>query len=203
VYAVIDQTPDVRSIRLARPKGFDFRAGQHLTVALGVDGQRVSRRVPISSAPDSIGYLEITLHRRGPVSGALYASMGVDRLLAVRPPSGSFVYPEGDDRPLLLVAGGIGCAPLMSMLRHAVETDPTRPVTFLLSVRAEQDIVFRQDLALLRRLHPRPRIAVTLTRESRPGYLSGRIGEAMLRRAAPDPASTIFCLCGPRRWWTR
>jgi formate dehydrogenase gamma subunit len=197
VIAIVDQTHDIRSFHLARPRGFDFQAGQHLTVAVSVDGQRVSRCFSISSAPESGGYLEISVKRRGLASGVLHSTVGVGSLLSVGPPAGGFIYPAGDDRPLLLLAGGVGCTPLMSMLRHAVVRDPSRPVTYLLSVRTATEIAFRHELALLRRRHPQLRVGVTLTRENRPGLSAGRIDEAFLRRAARDPENSLFYICGP------
>ncbi len=127
-----------------------------------------------------------------------------DPSLAPSRPSGDietpvhFVSPEGDERPLVLLAGGMGCMPLMSLLRHAVVSDPSRPVTFLLSARTAKDIPFLGDLSTLALQQPQVRVGVTLTRErSRPGFRSGRIDEALLRGAAPDPANTLFYVCGP------
>ncbi len=198
VIAIIDETHDIRTFRVARPKRFDFQAGQYLTVSIRIDGKRMSRCYSISSAPESADYLEISVKRQGRVSGFLHSTAGVGSLLSVEPPAGRFVYPAGDNRHLLLLAGGVGCTPLMSMLRHAVVRDPSRPVTFLLSVRTVNDIAFRSELALLRRQHPQVRVGVTLTREDhRPALLAGRIDEALLRRAAPDPANTLFYICGP------
>lgn len=197
VIAVFDQTHDIRTFRLARPRGFDFQAGQHLTLSIKINLKRMIRRYSISSAPESADYLEISVKRQGTVSGALHSTVGVGSLLSVEPPAGRFVYPAGDPRHLVLLAGGVGCTPLMSMLRHAVVRDPSRPVTYLLSVRTEKDIAFRSELALLRRRHPHLRVGVTLTREQRRGYLAGRIDEELLRRVAPDPANTLFYVCAP------
>ncbi|MFI5181072.1 MAG: cytochrome b/b6 domain-containing protein [Thermoanaerobaculia bacterium] len=97
----------------------------------------------------------------------------------------------------MLIAGGIGCTPLMSILRHAVLREPSKPITCLFSFRTEKDLAFRSELALLKRQHPHVRIGVTLTREQRPGFLSGRIDESLLRRAAADPANTLFFISGP------
>ena len=198
VIATFDQTRDIRTFRLARPRGFDFQAGQFLTVTVRINARRMIRRYSISSAPESTDHLEISVKRQGTVSSALHATVGVGSLLPVEPPAGRFVYPTGDPRHLMLIAGGIGCTPLMSMLRHAVVRDPGRPVTLLYSVRTVNDIAFRSELALLRRRHAHVRVGVTLTREDRrPGLLAGRIDEALLRRAAPEPANTLFYVCGP------
>jgi len=116
------------------------------------------RHYSISSAPESADHLEISVKRQGTVSSALHATVGVGSLLPVEPPAGRFVYPAGDPRHLVLIAGGIGCTPLMSMLRHAVVRDPERPVTYLLSARTEKDVPFRAEISQLRQSHPQIRV---------------------------------------------
>ncbi|MEJ2190326.1 MAG: FAD-binding oxidoreductase [Acidobacteriota bacterium] len=58
VITVIRETEDITTFRLARPEGFEFSAGQFLTVRVNVDGQPVVRCYTISSAPEATGYLE-------------------------------------------------------------------------------------------------------------------------------------------------
>jgi ferredoxin-NADP reductase len=122
---------------MARPDGFSFKAGQFLSVRFSIDGKAVSRCYSVSSAPESTGYLEISVTRQGLVSGMLHATVRPGSLLDVIHPAGAFVYPADDHRPITLIAGGVGITPLMSMLRHAVQADPTRPMTLLYSVRTE------------------------------------------------------------------
>jgi formate dehydrogenase gamma subunit len=198
VLAVSDETPDLRSIRMARPEGFEFRAGQSMLVRFEAQGRRVTGRFSISSAPESDLYLEIPVNTRGPASEALLAAATVGSFLAVQPPEGSFVYPDDDDRPLVLIGGGEGAAPLMSMLRHSVASRPSRPLTLLLSVRTADQVPYVHDLRAIIRQHPNVRVGVTLTREAaRPGYRAGRVDEELIRRSAPDPIGSLFYLCCP------
>ncbi len=167
-------------------------------MAVPANGKKLSRCYSITSAPETDGHLEFSVKRRGPVSAALHALVRTGDLLPVQPPAGGFVYPAGDRRPLVLLAGGVGCTPLISMLRHGAVRDPARPVTYFHSVRREKDIAFRNDLVLLRQQHRHVKVGVTLTREpGRPGFCAGRIGEAVLRRVAPDPVNTLFYLSVP------
>jgi formate dehydrogenase subunit gamma len=85
VTAIFEETGDLRTVRLARPMGFDFQAGQSLTVAIKIDGEWATERYPISSAPESFGYLEISVRRNGRSSGVLHSAVGVGSLLAVAP----------------------------------------------------------------------------------------------------------------------
>ncbi len=198
VLAVLDEAADIRTFRLARPDGFDFLPGQFLAVRLLVDGKPHVRCYSISSAPHSRGYLEISVRRQGFVSGTLHATVRAGSTLTIMRPAGQFVYPAGDDRPLALIAGGIGITPLLSMLRHAVALDPTRPVTLLYSARTEQDIAFRSELQVFAQRHPQVRVAITLTRPVESGrFRTGRIDAPLLGQHVASPAHTVFCLCGP------
>jgi len=198
VLSVFDETPDIRTFRLARPAGFDFRAGQFLTVRVTAASKPVVRCYTISSAPEARGYLEISVKRLGIGSTALHGNVREGTRLAIRGPGGHFLYPDGDPRPIVLLGGGVGATPLMSMLRHAALSDPQRPVTFLLSVRTDADVPFRAELDALAQSHSRMRIVVAVTRGSAsPAFWPGRIDESLLRRFVPSPAEALHFVCGP------
>jgi ferredoxin-NADP reductase len=198
VLAVHDETESIRTYRLARPDGFGFEAGQFATVRVQVDGHANVRCYSISSAPEATGYLEISVRRQGLVSGMLYSMIRPGSTLMLKSPAGKFVYPAGDDRPVVLLAGGVGITPLMSMLRHAVMADPARPVTLLYSVRDEHDIAFREELSLLTRRHPHVRVAITVSGRAQSGlFRSGRIDDCLIREMVPMPGLSIFLICGP------
>jgi ferredoxin-NADP reductase len=199
VVAVHDETPTIRTFRLARPSGFAFTAGQFVPVQIHADGQPHVRCYSISSAPEAAGYLDITVRRQGLVSSTLHAVVKPGATLLVRPPAGRFVYPNGDQRPIVLVGGGVGVTPLMSMLRHAVLAEPARPVSLLLSVRSSEDIAFQEELAWLPHRHPHARVAVTVTGPDarRNGFRTGRITAEMLTDHVPEPTDAVYLLCGP------
>jgi len=198
VLAVHDETPAIRTFRLARPSGYGFQAGQFLTVRVQVDGRRLTRCYSVSSPPEAAGYLEISVKRQGTVSGMLHSSLRPGSLIDIRRPAGPFVYPSGDDRPLVLLAGGVGITPLMSMLRHAVLAEPGRRVTLLYSVRSHSELAFTDELALVARRHPQTRVVVTVTGEEGVDlYRRGRIDASLLHEAINDLAGCLFYMCGP------
>ena len=198
VIHVIRETEDISTFRMARPEGFEFKAGQFLTVRVNVDGKAVVRCYTISSAPEARGYLEISVKRQGLLSGTLHATVRAGSMLAVNAAGGHFVYPDGDDRPLALIAGGVGITPMMCMLRHGIQAEPTRPVTLLYSVHGHRDVAFRDELRLIAGRHPQVRVCITATRgPHEAGHLSGRIDGRMISEQVADLANTIFMLCGP------
>lgn len=199
VMAVFDETPDIRTFRLARPDGFTFHAGQFLTVRLRADGKDQVRCYSISSSPGAQGYLEISVKRIGLVSSALHATLRPGSLLMVRPPAGSFHYPQDDQRGLVLLAGGVGITPLMSMLRHAVESDTHRPVTLFYSVRRVEDIAFNDELTLVAKRNEHVRIFIAVS-DGVPGqgHFPGHISESLVTAMAPDVTHSICMICGPQ-----
>ena len=200
VIATVEETRDIRTIRLVRPEGFSFEAGQFVPVRVRVGSKEFVRCYSISSSPESQGYLEISVKRQGLVSNALHATARPGAILSIKAPNGKFKYPAGDDRPMVFVAGGVGITPLMSMLRHAVHADPSRPLTLFYSAQDERSLAFRDDLAVLGRRHPQLRVIYTLTRQAPPGpaFYPGRIDAALLQAAVPDIAHAISFICGPQ-----
>lgn len=198
VLAVIDETPDIRTFRLARPEGFDFKAGQFLPVRLRVDGEDHVRCYSISSAPHVAGFIEISVKRQGLVSGALHATLRPGSTLYARQPGGAFVYPAGDDRPLVLLAAGVGITPLASMLRHALHAAPQRPVVLVQSASRPEGLAYADEFRVLQRRHDTFRWVPAVSRaEAASEYYPGRIDRELLGVAVPGLAHSVICICGP------
>ena len=198
VLAVFDESPTIKTFRLARPASFPFEAGQFLTVRAQVDDRPQVRCYSISSSPQSTGYMEISVKRQGLVSSALHATLRPGSQLLVKPPAGRFTYPAGDDRPVVLIAGGVGITPLISMLRHGVAADPERPFTLLYSARGRRELAFWDELGWLARRHPHVRLVGTVTEPDRTWEdRVGRIDRALIADCVPDAARSVFLMCGP------
>jgi ferredoxin-NADP reductase len=198
VLATLDETPTVRTIRLARPDGFDFEPGQFVTARMRVDGAEYARCYSISSAPQARGYLEISVKRLGLVSNALHASIRPGASMFIKAPLGAFTYPAGDDRPILLLAGGIGITPLVSMLRHAVATEPARPVTLLYCARSKDELAFRDELEATARRHPQMQLCLAVSGGGAgPECYPGHLDESLLRATVRDLQHSIALICGP------
>jgi ferredoxin-NADP reductase len=183
---------------VSRPQGFEFTAGQFVPVRVSVGGKPHVRCYSISSSPETRGYFEISVRRQGLVSTTLHATLRTGSRLVIGRPAGQFVYPHGDDRPLALLAGGIGITPLLAMLRHAISSDPLRPIALLYSARNPQACAFYSELQVIAQRHPQVRIAVTMSEPSTPApWRRGHIDVQMVRQYVPHPSHTIFCICGP------
>ena len=197
VIATRNETDEIRTFRFSRPRGFVFRPGQFVMVRVEAGGKPLVRCYSITSSPSEKRFLEISVRRQGLVSRQLHETLVTGDRVEIRGPGGTFTYPDGM-RPIVLIAGGIGITPLLCMLRHAIESQPQRPVTLLLSVRTEADIPYRDELRMLASQHPRFRLAIALTAgTSDPRFLSGRIDGRVVEAVVSNFRASVHMLCGP------
>lgn len=202
VREVVTETPRARTLVLDVREWPGHRAGQHVDVRLTAeDGYQAQRSYSIASAPE-LDALELTVELvdDGEVSPYFVEELRAGDMFEVRGPiGGHFSWAVTDGGPLLLVGGGSGLVPLMSMLRHrgARATDVAAHV--LVSARSEQDALYRHELE---GLEPRAGLSVawTFTRTPPPGWsgYARRVDAAMLAEVAPAPAEgPLIFVCGP------
>lgn len=114
----------------------DFRPGQFLTLDLPIH-ERSNKRwrsYSIASIPDGSDQCTLLIERfpDGPATAYLFEQLRVGQTLLCRGPQGTFCLPESMDRPLLMVADGIGIVPFASMLQQlAVRQKNTTPIQLL------------------------------------------------------------------------
>jgi CDP-4-dehydro-6-deoxyglucose reductase len=136
------------SLRLPVAEAFRFEAGQSIDIILP-GGRR--RSFSIASPPHDARLLELHVRRvvGGEFSAPLFDADTQSALLTIEGPLGQFVYRPGI-APMLLVGGGTGLAPLLSILRHVVENGIERDITVYWGVRSEPDLYAQavlEDLA--------------------------------------------------------
>ena len=175
VVAVHDETARARTLRLALARPEPHLAGQHYVVRLRApDGYTAQRSYSVASAPPATspslassapvgsGTVDLTVERldHGEVSVYLHDVVEVGDELEVRGPIGGWFVWRGDT-PALLVGGGSGIVPLMSMLRLARRTGRSDLVHVIVSVRSPADLYYDDEL-------PGPEVTVVYTREAPP-----------------------------------
>jgi len=199
VLAVTDEADGIRTFRFARPEAFEFVAGQFLPIRVSIAGRDHVRCYSLSSSPAARGYLEISVKRQGLVSTALHSLIRPGSIVSIKAPAGGFTYPAGGDRPLLLLAGGIGITPLISMMRHGVAADPDRSITLLYSAPSAAALAFREEIKALVRGSRRANAIFAVTRgDTAPDLYPGRIDETLIGAAVPTVAEAIAMICGPK-----
>lgn len=204
VAEVRDETPHARTLVLDVPAWPGHVAGQHLDVRLTAeDGYQAERSYSIASAPED-ERVALTIERidDGEVSPYLAGDVIVGDRFEVRGPiGGHFTWKAADGGPLLLIGGGSGLVPLMSMLRHRAAAGSDADTRLLLSARERDAVLYRDELERLAAgAGPAPAIAYTLTRGTPPGWTgwSRRVDAEMLAEVGPPPSTNpMVFVCGP------
>jgi ferredoxin-NADP reductase len=191
------ETSRVKTLVLDAPGWPGHRAGQHLDVRLTAeDGYQAQRSYSIAASTS--GRVELTVERidDGEVSPYLTAeAVPGDQVELRGPVGGYFVWNPNPGGAALLVGGGSGLVPLMSMIRQRDADGDDVPTRLLYSARKWEDVIYRDELE-----RPAPGLAVayTLTREQPEGWTgyARRVDRELLAEVAPEEAALTF-VCGP------
>jgi len=195
VVQVRSETHDVKTFVLQPSSRWQgHRAGQYTTVDVEIDGVRTRRCYSLSSAPGE--RLAVTVKRvpGGRVSGWMHDHVRVGHVLGLGAAAGDFVLPAPAPAKLLLLSGGSGVTPVMSILRHLAARDQVRDVVFVHYARSRADVAFGAELEALAARHSGLRLVLELD-DAPEG--PGGFDEARLAQRVPDLADRATFLCGP------
>lgn len=205
VAQIFQETPDVKTFRLMNPLGgvlpFSFLPGQFVTLTVTTDGKPVKRGYTIASSPTQHDYLEITVKHKeaGEVSGFLHSGVREGDLIECSGPSGAFVFTGRECKCILLIGGGVGITPLMSVLRFLTDRSWPGDIYLLYGCRTQHDIIFREELEYLQRRHSNLRVVITLSRPEGTEWKgpTGRLSKELISQSVPDLESRYVHICGP------
>jgi ferredoxin-NADP reductase len=198
----------IKSFVFSPSEPFAFRAGQHVDVRLTApDGYQTERSYSIASAPERAPSFELAIELLddGEVSPFFHDVAEVGDEIELRGPiGGHFIWSAGDGGPVLLIGGGSGVVPLLSMLRHRAALASTTPMGLIYSARTWDELICRDELVAIGGQDKALTLAFTLTREPawRPGDYSRRIDTAMVTEELarlPEPPRHSF-VCGSNRF---
>jgi predicted ferric reductase len=145
----------------------------------------------IASAPDRDGF-EYTIKDVGDFTAQIQDLQAGDTAI-VEGPYGAFTLDEDADS-LVMVAGGIGITPLMSMLRYMDETDRGVDTQLLYGNQTRNDIAFKEELDVMEAENDWLTVTHVLSEEDVDGYEHGFIDEALLAETDTDAQ---YYVCGP------
>ena len=196
-----------------------FKPGQFLTFTVEAPGgpgetaaRRITRCYSLSDAPAPDQY-RVTIKRVGAPtdhpdwppgvsSNHFHDHVQTGDILELRAPSGHFFIDAGSDVPVVLIAGGIGITPMMSMLRWCVQAQPGRTVHLYYGVRNGAEHAFKADLQALAAAHPQVRLQVVYSQPAPQDQAgvdfqhAGRVDLALLQHTLPHGRHQFY-LCGP------
>lgn len=208
VEQVIEESQLIRSFVLHPADGgrvIKHKPGQYLTFWLDVPGHPpLKRNYSISNAPNSAVYrISVKREPHGVASNWLHDEATVGTILKVSPPAGEFFLPENVERPVVLLSGGVGLTPMVSMLETLVERGSAVPVHYIHGTQNRATHAMRDHVRNLARNAPAVSITAfheePLTDEVQGQHyeLIGRVTDEWLRDNTPIRIADYF-ICGPR-----
>lgn len=204
------ETNDAITIFFENPESGlpDYNSGQFLTLIVPVGGNELRRSYSLCSTPYADKQMAVTVKRikDGLVSNHLNDNLKEGDVLKVMEPMGVFTtnYNINSFRHLILIGGGSGITPLMSILRSALIKEPNTLVSLIYANRDEESIIFRDDLGRFEADYgDRLTIKHILDNPSEgwEGH-SGLVSEELLKKVLAelperDDEFTEYFLCGP------
>ncbi len=204
VAQIRQETHDVKTFRFVRPGGgplsFTHVAGQYLNVTLVAGDVKLVRSYTISSSASHQEYCEISVKRapNGYGSHVLHDTVKVGDRLHVRAPAGRFVFAGHESERVVLVGGGVGITPMMSVVRTLTDRAWAGDIYLMFALRERRDIVFERELTALQVRFPNLHVRVTLdVAEDTWEGGRGRITREALRDFVPHLTRGPVLVCGP------
>jgi ferredoxin-NADP reductase len=192
------------AFHLAKPDGFQFKAGQYLDITLvnppETDPAGNIRSLSIASAPEDKDLLVATRMRDSAFKRVL-SKAGPELEIKIEGPTGSFTLHNNFSKAAVFLAGGIGITPFSSMVRHAAKARLPHRLYLFYSNRRPEDAAFMNVLRQLERENANYKFIPTMTemnksRQTWDGEV-GFINRDMLLSHLPGLKGPIFYIAGP------
>lgn len=132
---IVEESTTIKSFYLSKANGEaieEYLPGQFVAIAAVINEHKLVRNYTLSDAPNK-GYFRLTVKRedQGALSRYLHDSIQEEDILLVSQPGGRFHLDVNADSPIVLISGGVGITPMLSMAEYATVHQPDRPIHFL------------------------------------------------------------------------
>jgi len=190
------------AFQFEKPRDFVFKAGQFVDLTLGPQpgpANGLTHTFSIASSPSDEELL-VTTRMRNTVFKQALSILPIGSEVRIQGPMGSFGLHNNTARLAVLLAGGIGIAPFLSMVSYVTEEKLRHPIVLFYANRHLQDAAFIDVLWKLERANPRFRFVPTLTRATNNGDWKGKTGHIsseMLFAQVGILRGPIYYIAGP------
>lgn len=201
ISAITPATPSIHALRLAIPDaGFRFLPGQWVDLSIEAGGATHTAGYSITTSPVHQGEIELAIKASGhhPVARWVHEQARVGDAIRVSQGQGPFVYLPEMSENVVLIGGGVGVTPLLSIFRHVRDARLSTRVHLVYSASDSREILFRDELDAAVRTHGNLHVSITVTQPDVHWHgLTGRIDPVKLH-ALDVPDDTLYYLCGPK-----
>ncbi|MEM6261361.1 MAG: ferredoxin--NADP reductase [Bacteroidota bacterium] len=209
---VVRETADAITIHFQQPllRKISYKPGQFLTLTVPVNGKTLYRSYSLCSAPKLDKTLAVTVKRveNGVVSNFLNDHVKAGKKMEIAEPSGRFTIENTvkDQRHVVLIGGGSGITPLMSIMRSTLFNEPKSKVSLVYANRNEASVIFKDALKELQgkfpdRLHLQHFLSQPAAGDSiehQTGRLTAETVSSLVKELPFEGnGSSVYYICGP------
>lgn len=189
----------------AKPDGYDYQPGQSFQLTLidpppTADSKGPTREFTIASAPHQ-DELMVAMRLRDSAFKELLKEAPPGTTVTISEADGDLVLHRDAARPAVLLAGGIGITPFLSITRHAVHASLQHPIHLFYSNWRRELAAFLPELEQMQQANPNFRLIATMTEPHASAQPwageTGEISVELLRRHLDDLMSPVYYLAGP------
>ncbi len=190
-----EHNPTLATFTFAKPAAMGFKPGQFIIISKSADFAD-PHPFSVSSCPAD-ALLEITVRKLGNFTQGMFAA-SAGMLYWIKGPYGFFTLDKAKER-VVLIAGGVGVTPFLSMLRHEALSPSKRKFFLLYCVKNVTDIVEKRLLDTLANENASINVIYSLSQEAPPNWQGekGRVTQEMLEKHFPFIKDSSVYLCGP------
>jgi ferredoxin-NADP reductase/DMSO/TMAO reductase YedYZ heme-binding membrane subunit len=206
VARTFDETPNVRTFRLVSADGGDlpfvYQPGQYANLSLDINGTKIIRSYTIASSPTRRAYCELTIKKEQPGGGGslfMHSNIHEGDLINISAPAGRFTFTGTEADSIVLIGGGVGITPLMSVIRYLTDRCWKGDIYLAYCAKTPADLIFRLELEYLAGRFPNFHPYITLSRAQEPEWTGprGRLTKDSLMQHIPQLATRLVHICGP------
>lgn len=170
--------PDVRCLRLKLDKTFDYSPGQFVHLSFWAkDGTRPYSMAGITSDGELEFHIRIVADGR--VTSKLDDTLKIGSTIKLNGPLGASYLRQKNTSPMLCIATGTGLAPILSIIRGALESDMPNKIHLLFGARTDQELYGLERLADLAAQYKNFHYRICTQHSTRKGYFQGMVTEAI------------------------
>lgn len=195
---ILQETPTVRVLVIdLQDQDFSYLAGQWVDCYVDIDGKREMVGYSLTSNPSTQKSIELAVKiSENPVSVYVHEKAQMGDILWIEGGQGDVYYKVGMGEKVVLIAAGIGVAPLVGILRY-IDENTNSDVTLIQSASTGNEMLYYQEINDRAEKNSRLRYYPFVTREDpQKGFFKGRINGKTLDKICLDLCS-IFFISGP------
>ncbi|HAT4425604.1 FAD-binding oxidoreductase [Legionella pneumophila serogroup 1] len=205
VCRIFQEAPGIKTYHLASTHEvalpFTYYPGQFITLTALINGKTVRRSYTMASTPTQLHYCAITVKReeQGLFSRYLHDEIKEGDLLDVMGPNGKFTFTGEEAKSIVMICGGVGITPMMSIIRYLTDIGWHNDIYLLYCCRTTSEFIFREELEQLQERYLNLHVYASMLRSEGAVWmgLQGLFTKNIISHLVPDIASHRIHVCGP------